>query len=341
MKFLILVACSVLILSSCNSSIDEEVTLEFPVNISGFYEDMMKSTRHPMWGGPIKVFESERSLVFQISGSKDIFLLDAMGGDVLKAYPNPPDTIGGMVYRRDPVSFVIPNAHGFDYLKNNSKLIHLSDFAKLEDTYKIVGDNLTNPFKILHLLDNRLISYWWGISTKESSSTGGVYFTDLSSNSTKKIIPADKIERMADLTISDEKIYVLEKYRPLISIYDFEGTKLQIMEMPKSNYLKYQKLVRPPGYLQMTPEDKVAFLEDNYVDMYQQGDTTFVLYQTYFAENQSLKEKYILTIFSDGKLKEKVLDIKPLNFSLTGDVYFFSETDSGEYLMKKPISQFF
>ncbi|WP_297338588.1 hypothetical protein [Algoriphagus sp.] len=146
---------------------------------------------------------------------------------------------------------------------------------------------------------------------------------------------------MADLTVSNKKIYVLEKYRPLISIYDFEGTKLKTMEMPRSNYLKYQKLVRPPDYLQMTPEDKVAFLEDNYVDMYQEGDTTFILHQTYFSENQSLKERYILTIFSNGKLKEKVLDIKPLNFSLTGDVYFFNETDSGKYLMKKPLSQFF
>ncbi|WP_297335644.1 hypothetical protein, partial [Algoriphagus sp.] len=157
MKFLILVACSVLVLSSCNSSIDKEVPIKFPVNISGFYEDMMKSARHPMWGGPIKVFESEKSLVFQISGSKDIFLLNVMVGNILKVYPNPPDTIGGMVYRYDPVSFVIPKGSGFAYLKNNSELIYLSPFAKKEGSQRISEDILLNPYKVLNPLGNRLV----------------------------------------------------------------------------------------------------------------------------------------------------------------------------------------
>jgi len=121
MKYLISVACSFLILISCTPSVDNKAAIQFPLNISGIYQDLIKSARIPMSGGPIKVFESGHLLVFQISNSKDVFMLDGNDGKFKKIALNPPDTIGRMVYRYDPVSFVLPYNSEFVYLKNGSR----------------------------------------------------------------------------------------------------------------------------------------------------------------------------------------------------------------------------
>ncbi|MEP2349506.1 MAG: hypothetical protein ABJ333_00570 [Algoriphagus sp.] len=341
MKYLILVACSYLILLSCSSPSNVDEHLVFPIDVSEIYDDVIKGSQHPFWGGPIKVTESGDFLSFQVSGSKDVIVIDVKSRRVEKMYPNPPDSIGGMVYRYDPVSFVFIKKSEFFYLKNENQLIQIGDLLSEEKPYLIEGEKLSNPGKIIHLSDEELLSYWRGSSSKQSPSSGGVFFTDLNKNSTKCIIPDTIIGSVADLVAVNEKIYILEKYKPVIRVFDFTGKDLYTIELPKSEYLKYQKLERPTGFLKLTAEEKVASLEDYCLDITQQGDTTAFLHHTYSVEDKSLKENYVLSLFADGKLQEKILDFKPMNFSVDGGVYFFNETDSGQYLLKKPLNHFF
>ena len=170
---------------------------------------------------------------------------------------NPPDTIGRMVYRYDPVSFVLPYNSEFVYLKNGSEMNSLGKFGIKNDRLKINGINLSNPVKILHLSEEILISYWASGTKDSSTSSGGVFITDLSKNTTNLLVP--KSENWAEITSSGGKIFVLEKYSPIITIYDFKGREIQTIEMPKSKFLKYEKRVRPPEYLQM-PAEKKSFV---------------------------------------------------------------------------------
>lgn len=341
MKYLILVICSYLFFVSCFSPPKIEEQLEFPIDISEIYDDLSHSAKNPFWGGPIRVVESGSLVSFQVTGSKDLFIVDTKSGDFEKLYPNPPDTIGGMVYRYAPVGFVFPHKSGFSYLKNESQLIHIGVSSSKDDTLLLAGEILSAPSKILHISDKSMISYWYGSSAKENPSKRSVFFTDLEKNSTNRIISEAEFENLADLVAVDEKIYILEKYRSVIHVFDFKGTEIKTIYLPKSNYLKYQKLERPTGFLKLPPEEKVLFLEDYCLDMTQQGDTTAFLHLTYSGENQSLTEDYVLSIFFEGKLQEQILDFKPLNFSPNGEIYFMNETDSGKFLEKKPFSQLF
>lgn len=339
MKYLISVACSFLILISCTSSVDKKEAIQFPLNISGIYQDLIKSARIPMSGGPIKVFESGHLLVFQISNSKDVFMLDGNDGKFQKIALNPPDTIGRMVYRYDPVSFVFPYNSGFVYLKNGSEMNSLGKFGIKNDRLKINGINLSNPVKILHLSEDILISYWAGGTIDNSTSPGGVFITDISKNTTNLVV--SKSENWAEITSSGDKIFVLEKYSPIITIYDFKGRKIQTIEMTKPKFLKYEKRVRPPGYLQMPAEKKVSYLEDYCLDFFQKGDSTYFLHQVFSAKGNAFNKDYILSIFSNGKLKEIKLEFEAMNFSSTGEIFFIYETDSGQFLTKKPVSKLY
>lgn len=341
MKYLILVAYSYLILLSCSSPSNVDEHLVFPIDVSDIYDDVIKGSQHPFWGGPIKVFEYGELVSFQLTNSKDFYTLDVKSRAKEKFYPNPPDTIGAMVYRYSTTSFIFPSNLGFTYLKDKNQLAHLEESGDIKEIYLIAGDSLFSPSKIIQLSDKSLISYWYGNSAKANPSRGGVFITDLNQNSTKCIIPDTEIESVADLVAVDEKIYILEKYKPVIRVFDFTGKELHTIELPKSEYLKYQKLERPTGFRKLTAEEKVDYLEDYCLDITQLRDTTAFLHLTYSVENKSLKENYVLSLFADGKLQEKILDFKPMNFSVDGDVYFFNETDSGQYLLKKRLSQLF
>lgn len=341
MRYLILVICSFLIFVSCSFWSNIKKKTKIPINISKFYEDLVKSSQHPFWGGPIKVVESGTLVSFQLTGSKDFIIVDKKSGNFKKLYPNPPDSIGGMVYRYNPVSFVFANSSGFSYLKNENQLIHIEELGDLENPVLLKGEVLSNPSKILYISNKSMISFWYGSSLKGNSSKGGLFFTDLERNSTNRIISDDEFESIADLVVEDNKIIILEKYRPVIRVFDFTGKELQTIDLPKSNYLKYQKLVRPTGFQNLTSEEKVTFLEDYCLDLTQKGDTTAYLHQIKSTKNNSLVDRYLLTLFSKGTLQEKLLEFTPLNFSSNGDVYLINKTDSGQFLIQKTLNQIF
>ncbi|MFN4000072.1 hypothetical protein [Algoriphagus sp.] len=339
MKCLILVVFSFLF--GCTTTITEKKNLDFPIDISGYYPELMKSSKHPFWGGPIKVFELGETVLFQITGSRDFFVINTTTKSLGRFYPNPPDTVSGGVFRYNPVSMVFPVNSGFKYLQNRNKIISFDIPEFYIESDSLNGNNLQNPSKILHVSEEIMISHWWGSSLQDKSSTGGVFLTDLKKNSSKRIILNSEIENFADLIVSDGKIYVLAKYIPAIRVFNFDGMEIQTLKIPNSKFLKFKKLEKPKGYSKFSAKEKVEYLEDYCLDLFQRGDTLAFLHLVYSADVEFLKEEYVLSILNKGELAEKKLDFKPLNFNSSGELYFINGSDSLHLLMKKSLKSFF
>lgn len=339
MRYLILVIFSWFL--ECSAKIQDEKVGHFPIDISIYHAELVKASKHPFWGGPIKVFESGETVVFQITGSKDLFVLNSKTKNLLKYYPNPPDTIGGGVFRYNPVSLIYPVNSGFRYLQNNSRLISF-EVPQMNFVINSMDEDLPeNPSKILYASDEMIVSHWWGSSSDIRSQSGGVYLTDLKSSSTKKIISANDLEDFAGIISSEDKILVLGKYKPVIKVFDFDGLQLETLSIPKSKFLKYEKYEKPNDYLNLSPEEKVKFLEDYCLDFIQKGDTLAFLHLVYSARKDRLQEDYVLSVLTHGKLLEKKLDLKPLNFNLKGELYLVDESDSLKYLVKRSLNSMF
>ena len=75
----------------------------------------------------------------------------------------------------------------------------------------------------------------------------------------------------------------------------------------------YEKYEKPNDYLNLTPEEKVKFLEDYCLDFIQKGDTLAFLHLVYSARKDRLQEDYVLSVLTHGKLLEKIEDLSGLS----------------------------
>jgi hypothetical protein len=288
----------------------------------------------------VRFYQNNNFKLFSNGQNGDFFFIDSLGQLDFNYTAVPPDSVGNMVFRNNPVSD--PYLHEGEllylrmpfYLHKISKKNYHSDSASfqsiggylLHNIIALVGPNLFfYGHKNLPNLNKEAVVSKINLDTGESE----VIFSFIGPTTVSKV------------TSDGKRIYVAHKYKSKLDRYDLTTGKMDSIVLEPSKLRNYNKIEFKKEYLSQSKKEQVRYREDVILDYKVIEGHHFQLIGLY-REDHNPEEgflKHLITVNKDGKLVEKLLPPNFLNFDDYGNIYSLFKENEKTYLVTTPIQE--